>query len=225
MKEALRNLQISENRKSVKCLILLISMMSLLLLGVTGCSQSDFPLAEDFLLSMIQEKIENEDMHIEALILEGKDYQTQADGSVIEVYNTYTHSITVAAPEYDSNRHDYVKKLLERYHLVQMFDDMNAISIEPFTAKERNVVVKVIQSGMSLCFYNDGTLKATYKTDSGKQEIGYYSVDPGIVKNLQTIVLDGFTRYWTKGSGLNQRKEDPTLDEIWQIKQVLSTQS
>ena len=59
MKEALRNLQISENRKSVKCLILLISMMSLLLLGVTGCSQSDFPLAEDFLLSMIQEKIEN----------------------------------------------------------------------------------------------------------------------------------------------------------------------
>ena len=106
-----------------------------------------------------------------------------------------------------------------------MFDDMNAISIEPFTAKERNVVVKVIQSGMSLCFYSDSTLKATYKTDSGKQEIGYYSVDPGVVKNLQTIVLDGFTQYWTKGAGLNQRKEDPTLDEIWQIKQVLSTQS
>ena len=210
--------KMSKNKRRIISVLLLIILS---LLFVSGCLKKEEVLEEDLQLIEMLVSIENEDMSIQALILEGPDWQLQNDGSLLECYIKYTHGIHVDHPEYLSDSYDYMDRVLEKRGIVQAFERLNAQEIEQFPEAQREVLVKVIQEGMSIWFYDDGTMKLDSRVESGFQEIRYYSVNLDSVKHLQNVVLEDFVQYWTMGEGVKERENDPSLNEVWQIQQVL----
>lgn len=221
MKERIQKAKSNSPLKRGRILTVLLSIMMIVSSGLIGCSKKEENKSEDLLLMQMMSRIENKDMSIEALILEGPDWQMQNDGSLLECYHKSFHTIQFLHPEYNAETGDYVKRVLEKKGILKALNDMNAQEIEQFEVTEREVIVQIIQEGMRISFYNDGVMKLTSKADSGLQKTGYYTVNLDGVKHLQNVVLEEFARYWTRGAGVNERERDSSLNDVWQIKKVL----
>ena len=221
MKERFFKIKRNTKNKTGKVVTILLSFAVVIGSGMIGCSRKIDAIQEDYLLEEMITRVNHDNFQIEALILEGEDLQLQNDGELLECHVKYTHGIVVEHPEYISDSLDYIDRALEKKGIIQAFNGLNAKKSEESAEMKEDAIVKVNLDGLSIWFYEDGTMKLTSLLGSGLQEIKYYKVEMKSIKGLQNAVLENFYHYWVKGKGAKERKENPSLNEIWQIKQVV----
>ena len=181
-------------------------------------------IQKDDLLEEMLRRIENDDLQIEALILEGSDWQQQNDGELIECHVQYTHGREFKHPKYSNDSYDYMDVVLDNKGVLQAFYKLNASEIEESMLEEKDAIVRVTLDGMSIWLYENGIMKLTARLEPGLQEIKYYNVEMESIKHLQSVLLEDFYQYWVKGKGAKEREEDPSINEFWQIRQVLENE-
>ncbi|MBQ7888235.1 MAG: hypothetical protein IJ356_00595 [Erysipelotrichaceae bacterium] len=198
-----------------------------LLCGCTAIYHSNGQNEETLLQRMI-EKVETEDMELYAVILRGIEFQKQTDGSLAEVFCTYGESMEFNHPKNQLPSGDYMKAVLKEKKILEIFETMSVTELDFIQMpSEGDAVVKVnldADKGMnnSICFFRNGTMMVSSGPEYGKREAEFYQVNDDTINKLINVVYDHFKWYWTKGPGVQRRKDDPTLDDNWKIKKIVN---